>query len=120
MTNKAVTHKQRVLELLRDGRPHTHHELYRLGCVAHSRVADLRRDGHRIECRLEMVAGERVSVYRLLDEAAGSFPSPAVSSSSAAPATRSLLVDADCVVACPGDESALLTYDQLTLAGCLA
>lgn len=43
-----MTHKQRVLALLSDGQPHTHHELYRLGCVAHSRVSDLRRDGHEI------------------------------------------------------------------------
>lgn len=44
-----MTHKQKVFALLSDGRPHTHHELYALGCVAHSRVADLRRDGHHIE-----------------------------------------------------------------------
>jgi hypothetical protein len=45
-----VTHKQRVLDLLADGEPHSHHELYQLGCVAHSRVSDLRRDGHEINC----------------------------------------------------------------------
>lgn len=49
-TPKRGTHKQRVLELLSDGKPHTHHELYRLGVIAHSRVADLRRDGHHIDC----------------------------------------------------------------------
>lgn len=49
MAGKGSTHKQKVLDLLRDGRPHTHLELYRLGCVAHSRISDLRRDGHRID-----------------------------------------------------------------------
>lgn len=44
-----MTHKQKVLGLLRDGRWHTHHELYRLGCVAHSRISDLRKDGWQIE-----------------------------------------------------------------------
>ena len=44
-----MTHKQRVLQLLSDGKPHSHHELYGLGCVAHSRISDLRRDGHTIE-----------------------------------------------------------------------
>jgi hypothetical protein len=39
-----------VLHLLSDGRPHTHHELYSLGVVAHSRVASLRRKGYRIAC----------------------------------------------------------------------
>ena len=68
-----VTHKQKVLRLLSDGKPHTHHELYSLGCVAHSRVADLRRDGHNIVCWGEISRGERVSVYQLcgsLDAAA--------------------------------------------------
>lgn len=44
-----MTHKQAVLRLLSDHKPHTHHELYALGCVAHSRVSDLRADGYRIE-----------------------------------------------------------------------
>ena len=42
------THKQRVLALLSDGQPHTHHELYALHVVAHSRISDLRNDGHLI------------------------------------------------------------------------
>jgi hypothetical protein len=45
-----LTHKQRVLALLQDGKPHSHMEGYRLGVMLHSRVADLRRDGYRIEC----------------------------------------------------------------------
>jgi len=62
-----VTHKQRVLDLLKDGRPHSHHELYGLGCVAHSRISDLRR-------------------YKL---EAATFSSPAVSNS--APASNPAL-----------------------------
>lgn len=44
-----MTHKQKVLRLLSDREPHTHMELYALGCVAHSRISDLRRDGHQID-----------------------------------------------------------------------
>jgi len=69
-----MTHKQKVLALLRDGKPHTHHELYALGCVAHSRVADLRRDGHNIVCWSQISHGGRVSIYQLLpslDDATG-------------------------------------------------
>lgn len=44
-----MTHNERVLELLRDGQPHSHHELYALGVIAHSRVSDLRRRGYAIQ-----------------------------------------------------------------------
>lgn len=44
-----MTHKEKVLTLLADGEPHSHHELYALHVIAHSRVADLRRDGHHID-----------------------------------------------------------------------
>jgi hypothetical protein len=43
-----VTDCDRLLEVLRDGNPHTHHELYKLGMIVHSRVADLRKRGHDI------------------------------------------------------------------------
>jgi hypothetical protein len=45
-----VTHKERVLQLLSDGKPHTHLEGYALGVMLHSRAADLRRDGYDIRC----------------------------------------------------------------------
>lgn len=45
-----MTHAERVLQLLADGKPHSHLEGYRLGVMLHSRVADLRKKGHRIEC----------------------------------------------------------------------
>ena len=43
-----MTGKQRLLELLKDGQPHSHHETYALGLIAHSRAADLRAEGHDI------------------------------------------------------------------------
>lgn len=42
---------ERILELLSDGRLHSHTELYKLHCIAHSRVAELRRRGHTINCQ---------------------------------------------------------------------
>jgi hypothetical protein len=45
-----LTHNERVLELLSDGEPHSHHEGYRLNVMLHSRVADLRKQGHEIAC----------------------------------------------------------------------
>lgn len=45
-----MTHNQRVLELLSDGEPHSHLELYDLRVIAHSRVAALRKQGHTIDC----------------------------------------------------------------------
>ena len=65
-----MTHAEKVLALLSDGKPHTHHEGYALGVILHSRVSDLRRAGHTIDHWRETVNGETVSVYRLrgLDE----------------------------------------------------
>lgn len=60
------THKQKVFDLLRDGRWHGHMEGYRLGVMLHSRVADLRKDGHMIECK----RGPEGYLYRLLDSEA--------------------------------------------------
>lgn len=45
-----MTHNAKVLELLSDGKPHSHQELYRLYVIAHSRVSDLRKQGHNIAC----------------------------------------------------------------------
>lgn len=61
-----MTHNQRVLQLLSDGKPHTHHELYALHVVAHSRVSDLRKQGYRIE----QWRDRDTYLYRLLDPAA--------------------------------------------------
>lgn len=57
----------RVLELLADGQPHHHHELYELMVVAHSRVADLRRFGYAIRTwqAPDQRTGERLHWYEL-------------------------------------------------------
>ena len=77
-----MSHKQRVLELLSDHKPHSHHELYRLGCVAHSRISDLRKDGHLIRQWRE----NDLYLYQLegvLDEAAhNAAASPRLSAAS--------------------------------------
>ena len=52
--------------MLSDGEAHTHRELYALGTVAHSRVAELRKRGYVIEGWREEHAGETVYFYRLL------------------------------------------------------
>ena len=74
-----MTHNERVLDLLSDGEPHSHHELYDLRVVAHSRVAALRSQGHTIECW----RADGLHWYRLLDQGheddgAGNLPSLAV------------------------------------------
>lgn len=57
---------QRLLQVLSDGKPHGHAELYRLGMIVHSRVADLRKQGYRIDCRpLGRVNGRAVYEYQL-------------------------------------------------------
>lgn len=43
-----MTHDEKVLALLADGQPHTHHEIYALHVIGHSRIASLRRKGHEI------------------------------------------------------------------------
>lgn len=45
-----MTHNERVLQLLSDGQPHSHHEGYALNVMLHSRAADLRRKGYDIRC----------------------------------------------------------------------
>lgn len=45
-----MTDCDRLLAVLQDGRPHSHSELYGLGMIVHSRVADLRAKGHNITC----------------------------------------------------------------------
>lgn len=56
---------QRILDVLADGREHSHHEFYGW-CVLHSRIAELRRRGHEIEVRRD---GD-LYLYRLVSSAA--------------------------------------------------
>ena len=67
-----MTHCDRLRAVLADGEWHDHHELYRLGMIVHSRVADLRRKGFTVE---SMRDGDDY-LYRLagrLDGIAGSL-----------------------------------------------
>lgn len=68
---------ERILAVLADGREHSHHEFYGW-CVFHSRVAELRKRGHRIEQRRE---GD-VYLYRLVEQSA---PVGDLAASSSAP-----------------------------------
>jgi hypothetical protein len=43
------SHWERVLELLQDGEAHSHHEIYALNVIGHSRIADLRARHYVIE-----------------------------------------------------------------------
>lgn len=47
---KRMSHNEKIMRLLQDGRPHSMLEVYRLGTVAHSRISDLRKKGHTIDC----------------------------------------------------------------------
>lgn len=86
-----MTHKQRVLQLLKDGKPHTHHEIYGLGCIGHSRVADLRRDGHKIRAWRD---GDQY-VYQLEATVQPSFPAASPSTSTPNPVSSSLGANPD-------------------------
>lgn len=57
---------QRVLDVLRDGREHSTLDLVRSAgvCAVNSCVAELRAQGHRIDCRVEVADGERRWYYR--------------------------------------------------------
>lgn len=60
------THNSLVLELVADGQPHSHHELYELHVVGHSRVSDLRKLGYAIRTwESKDERGERVYLYEL-------------------------------------------------------
>lgn len=72
-----MTHNEKVLELLSDGQPHTHHEIYGLYVVGHSRIADLRKRGHVIEAWRE---GDDY-LYQLKDSAPAIGPLTRPSSS---------------------------------------
>jgi hypothetical protein len=61
----------RILKLLSDGEWHSHHEIYALSCVGHSRIAELRKHGYVIEKRQFTVYGKQVWEYRLVGEVNG-------------------------------------------------
>lgn len=45
-----VSDTQRLLQVLSDGQPHPHDQLYGLGMMVHSRIANLRARGYTIVC----------------------------------------------------------------------
>lgn len=71
-----VTHKQKMLAILKDGRPHTHLEFYHQGIMAHCRSPELRDEGHDIRVWRE----DGLYLYQLVvaSTAGGMEPSPAV------------------------------------------
>ena len=68
-----MTHNEKVLALLSDGEPHSHHEIYGLFVIGHSRIADLRKRGHVIESWRD---GDDHFYKLCLGEPIGSLPSP--------------------------------------------
>ena len=70
------THCARVLALLADGNWHLAAELYQLGCIAHSRIAELRSRGHEIECERCDGEGAAAYRYRLVSERCCAEPDP--------------------------------------------
>ncbi len=60
------THCGKVLAALSDGLPHTTRQLYREAgpMILHSRVADLRKKGYRIECEHVDGKGTGAAAYR--------------------------------------------------------
>lgn len=84
-----MTDCARLYEVLGDGKPHSHHELYRLEMVVHSRISELRKRGHRIETWREMtpVFGRRKTTcwYRLVLSPDPSEPAHAARTARALP-----------------------------------
>ncbi len=102
---RAPTHNERVLRLLSDGQPHTHHELYQLHVIAHSRVADLRKQGHRI---VQWRDGDNY-VYRLVDQGHEDYGAPVEAPPSPLPVAVPL-IDQTEPFACLIDEDDPRTY----------
>jgi len=63
---KSPTDCDRLLAVLSDGREHSHLELYQLGMIVHSRVADLRKRGHVIHTWRERHPNGTRHMYRLV------------------------------------------------------
>jgi hypothetical protein len=66
LTSKPLTDCERVLRALQDARGEWVSNLYRkTGCMVHSRIADLRRQGYNIEGRPD---GKGPWKYRLVEK----------------------------------------------------
>jgi len=91
---KRPSQNERILELLGDGRWHSHHELYALHCIFHSRKSELAERGYEIEQRRITVNGKPVWEYRLIGEVEAGADLPGESSrvsGHSAPASTSSL-----------------------------
>lgn len=74
---KGKTHCEKVLEVLADGKAHSTADLYRRcgGMILHSRVSDLRKQGHNIVCeRIPHAQGAAAYQYTLLPNARPKTP----------------------------------------------
>lgn len=65
-SGNSPTDADRLLAVLSDGRAHSHLELYALGMIVHSRVADLRKRGHEIRHWQESHPNGRRHYYQLI------------------------------------------------------
>lgn len=63
---RKLTQYDRILEVLADRKQHTAAELYRTGCVLHSRVSVLRKRGYVIELSRADGVGAESFLYRLV------------------------------------------------------
>jgi len=75
-----LTQCERILEILADGREHSHHDFYGF-CVLHSRISELRKRGHQIETRRDGDTYE----YRLVSRATSSTDTDASGTDAPAP-----------------------------------
>jgi hypothetical protein len=111
-----VTHCAKVLALLSDGIWHSHHELYELHVMGHSRVADLRRKGYVIECKKQFGA----YAYRLLsapnDRPAGETTPPPHTPQAARSTGRRYETDGAAGATPAADESAAETKASSSMA----
>jgi hypothetical protein len=85
-----VTHCDQLLQVLSDGRPHDHRQLYALGMVVHSRVNDLRSKGHTILCWREGDTSFYQYVSELTERVTVANPGVAAVRSSGWTSTRSV------------------------------
>jgi hypothetical protein len=60
------SHCAKLLAALSDGKPHDHRELYGLGIMVHSRIADLRAHGYEVAQWSARENGERLYCYQIV------------------------------------------------------
>jgi hypothetical protein len=83
---RTPTQCERILAVISDGREHTAAELYRTGCVLHSRISDLRKRGYVIELSRADGVGAESFLYKLVATPEEATSAAVVSSGTAATA----------------------------------